>query len=290
MHRRKWMAAMAAAVGTSLPGWREAQAAVPKAYNFDLVPPMDDAQAFAEWMVKNRGEVARQLAERHQRFRALVRNKDLWEARNMRAFLMTPREAFVLPRNLHRAYEHAFLDIGYGVTISGPHLVGRMTSVIDVKMGEKVLEVGTGSGYQAAYLANLTDKVWTIEIIKPLAERTRATYDALIAQGYTEFKAIRSRNSDGYHGWAEAGPFDKIIVTCGIDHIPPPLLQQLKPDGVMVIPVGPPGAQRVLKVTKTQAAGGAITVARSDLYNGRIVPFVPFTKLDGDTIKGTHNQ
>jgi protein-L-isoaspartate(D-aspartate) O-methyltransferase len=290
MHRREWMAAMAAAVGTSLPGWREAQAAVPKAYSFDLVPPMDDGQAFVDWMVKNRGEAARLLAERHQRFRALVRNKDLWEARNMRAFLMTPREAFVLPRNLTRAYEHAFLDIGYGVTISGPHLVGRMTSVIDVKMGEKVLEVGTGSGYQAAYLANLTDKVWTIEIIKPLAERTRATYDALIGQGYTEFKAIRSRNSDGYHGWAEAGPFDKIIVTCGIDHIPPPLLQQLKPDGVMVIPVGPPGAQRVLKVTKTQAAGGAITVARSDLYNGKIVPFVPFTKLDGDTIKGTHNQ
>jgi protein-L-isoaspartate(D-aspartate) O-methyltransferase len=251
---------------------------------------MATAEAFVAWMVKNRNEKPRQLLERFQRFSALVRNKDLWEARNKRAFLMTPREEFVLPRNLARAYEHAFLDIGWGVTISGPHLVGRMTSVIDVKMGEKVLEVGTGSGYQSAYLANLTDKVWTIEIIKPLAERTRSVYDALIKNGYTEYKVIQSKNADGYHGWAEAGPFDKIIVTCGIDHIPPPLLQQLKVGGVMVIPVGPPGAQRVLKVSKTQGPNGTVVVSRSDLYNGRIVPFVPFTKLDGDNIKGTHNR
>ena len=269
------------------PGFAAAPARVP---GTDVMPPVDDAKAFVDWMRKQRGEAPGSLGERFQRYQALVRNKDLWDARNKRAFLMTPREAFVLPRNLHRAYEHAFLDIGYGVTISGPHLVGRMTSVIDVKMGEKVLEIGTGSGYQSAYLANLTDKVWTIEIIKPLAERTRGVYDALIKQGYTEYKAIQSRNSDGYHGWAEAGPFDKIIVTCGIDHVPPPLLQQLKVGGVMVIPVGPPGAQRVLKVSKEQASGGGITVARSDIYNGRVVPFVPFTKLDGEAIKGTHNR
>lgn len=267
-----------------------APASVPTPNTPSLIPPMDSAANFVPWMAKNRGEATGPLTERFQRYAAMVRNKDLWEARNQRAFLMTPREEFVLPRNLKRAYEHAFLDIGWGVTISGPHLVGRMTSVIDVKMGEKALEVGTGSGYQAAYLANLTDKVWTIEIIKPLAERTRSVYDALIRRGYTEFKAIQSKNADGYHGWAEAGPFDKIIVTCGIDHIPPPLLQQLKVGGVMVIPVGPPGAQRVLKVTKEQNAAGTITVSRSDIYNGRIVPFVPFTKLEGDAIKGTHNR
>jgi protein-L-isoaspartate(D-aspartate) O-methyltransferase len=84
--------------------------------------------------------------------------------------------------------------------------------------------------------------------------------------------------------------FDKIIVTCGIDHVPPPLLQQLKAGGIMVIPVGPPGAQRVLKVVKTKGDDGTITVARSDIYGGRIVPFVPFTKLEGDVIKGTHNN
>jgi hypothetical protein len=89
-------------------------------------------------------------------------------------------------------------DIGFGVTITGPRVVGRMTSSIDVKMGEKVLEIGPGWGYQSAYLSNLTDKVWSIEIIKPLAERTRGRYDALIARGYTEYKAITSRNSDGY--------------------------------------------------------------------------------------------
>ena len=165
-----------------------------------------------------------------------------------------------------------------------------MTSTIDPKKGEKVLEVGTGSGYQSAYLSHLTDQVFTIEIIKPLAERTRATYDELITNGYNEFKAITSKNADGYYGWEEHAPFDKIIVTCGIDHVPPPLLQQLKDGGTMVIPVGPPGAQRVLKVVKSKDADGQITVTRSDIYHGRIVPFVPFTKLEGDAIKGTHNN
>ena len=166
---------------------------------------------------------------------------------------MTPREEFCLKHNQARAYDRAFLDIGFGVTISGPHLVGRMTSSIDVKRGEKVLEVGTGSGYQSAYLSNLTDKVWTIEIIKPLAERTRRVYDALIARGYTEYKAITTKNADGYYGWEEAAPFDKIIVTCGIDHVPPPLLQQLKPGGIMVIPGRP--ARRAARPEGREAAG-----------------------------------
>jgi len=258
--------------------------------SFDDFPPSDKREDFVKWMQANRGEDPKFLDERFERFRVLVANKDLWDKRNMRAFLMVPREEFVLKQNLSRAYDHAFLDIGFGVTISGPHVVGRMTSTIDVKMGEKVLEIGTGSGYQSAYLANLTDKVWTIEIIKPLAERTRGIYDALINNGYTEYKAITSKSADGYYGWEEAGPFDKIIVTCGIDHVPPPLLQQLKPQGIMVIPVGPPGAQRLLKIVKEQAPEGSINVARSDIYNGRIVPFVPFTKLEGDVIAGTHNK
>ena len=263
---------------------------LPTPFTFDLAPPMDSREKFVAWGEAQRNEDPKYLGERFDRFGALVRNEDLWEDRNKHAFLLTPREKFVRAPNLPRAYDHAFLDIGFGVTISGPHIVGRMTNTIDPKKGEKVLEIGTGSGYQSAYLAHLTDKVFTIEIIKPLAERTRATYDELIAAGYSEFKAISSKNADGYYGWEEAGPFDKIIVTCGIDHIPQPLLQQLKPNGVMVIPVGPPGAQRVLKVVKTQADDGSITVARSDIYGGKIVPFVPFTKLEGDSIKGTHNN
>src|SRR6185503_13057097 len=165
-------------------------------------------------------------------------------------FLMVPREEFCLPHDKGVIYDVNYHSIGYGVTITGPRVVGRMTSTIDVKRRENVLEIGTGSGYQSAYLSNLTDKVWTVEIIKPLAERTRGLYDALIKRGYTEYQSINTKQADGYYGWEENAPFDKIIVTCGIDHIPPPLLQQLTPNGIMVIPVGPLGAQHVLKAVK----------------------------------------
>jgi protein-L-isoaspartate(D-aspartate) O-methyltransferase len=289
LERRRFVIGSLAALSfASLP--RRAFANVPKPYDWESLPPFESRDKFVEWGQTERGEDPRYLGERFDRFRVLVVNKDLWDNRNKRAFLMVPREVFVLKQNLGRAYDHAFLDIGFGVTISGPHVVGRMTSTIEVKMGEKVLEIGTGSGYQSAYLANLTDKVWTIEIIKPLAERTRGIYETMISEGYSEYKAITLKASDGYYGWEEVAPFDKIIVTCGIDHIPPPLLQQLKPGGIMVIPIGPPGAQRLLKVVKEQAADGTINVARSDIYNGRTVPFVPFTKLEGDVIAGTHNK
>jgi protein-L-isoaspartate(D-aspartate) O-methyltransferase len=289
VQRRNFLAGTAGLLGAALaPRW--AMANMPTPFTYDLTPPMDSREKFIAWGVEQRGEDPKYLGERFDRFGALVRNEDIWDDANKRAFLLTPREKFVRPQNLSRAYEHAFLDIGFGVTISGPHIVGRMTNTIDPKKGEKVLEIGTGSGYQSAYLSHLTYNVYTIEIIKPLADRTRATYDELIDAGYNEFKTISTKNADGYYGWEEVAPFDKIIVTCGIDHIPPPLLQQLKPNGVMVIPVGPPGAQRVLKVVKTQADDGSITVARSDIYGGKIVPFVPFTKLEGDSIKGTHNN
>src|SRR5258707_1783876 len=196
----------------------------------------------------------------------------------MRAFLMTPREEFVTKHNLDRAYEWHYLDIGFGVTITGPHTVARMTNAMAVRFGDSVLEIGTGSGYQSAYLANLTDKVWSIEIIKPLALRTRRLYDSLIGRGYDEYRAITTRNADGYYGWPEAGPFDKIIATCAIDHIPPPLLRQLKPEGTMVIPVGPPGAQHVLKVVRSVAANGLANISLSDIYNGRTLSFVPLTR------------
>ena len=290
MNRRSFVAALSAtAAASSFP--LAAFADVPVPYSFDEMPPMDSEKAFVAWGEKTRGEDPKYLAERFERFRGLVGNRDLTDLKDKRAFLMTPREKFVLKQNLGRAYEHAFLDIGFGVTISGPYIVGRMTQQIDVKRGDKVLEIGTGSGYQSAYLANLTDKVWTIEIIKPLEERTTGIRDDLIKAGYSEYKAIQAKTADGYYGWADAAPFDKIIVTCGIDHVPPPLLQQLKVGGIMVIPVGPPGAQRVLKIVKSQDKDGQVSVARSDIYNGRIVPFVPFTKLaDDGKIEGTHNK
>ena len=253
-----------------------ALANVPSAYDWSASPPRQSRDAFVEWMVKNRGEDPRFLGERFDRFRELVARHDVWDEADMRAYLLTPREEFVTAENLDRAYEWHHLNIGFGVTITGPHTVARMTNTLEIKRSDKVLEIGTGSGYQSAYLSNLTPNVWSIEIIPALAKRTRALYDSLIARGYTEYRAIHTRNADGYNGWEENAPFDKIIVTCGIDHIPPPLLQQLRPNGIMVIPVGPPGAQHVLKAVKRMSPDGQMSVARSDIYGGAIIPFVPF--------------
>ena len=287
MDRRHFLGLGAAATVMAASG--VATANVPVPYSWSASPPIGDRAAYIDWMVKNRGEDPQFLGQRYDRFLQLISHHDVWDDRNKRAYLMTPREAFVTKANLDRAYEWHYLDIGFGVSITGPHTVARMTNVIDVKQGEKVLEIGTGSGYQSAYLSNLTDQVFSIEIIKALFDRTGGVYASLIGEGYSEYKAINRKNADGYYGWAEAGPFDKIIVTCGIDHVPPPLLQQLKVGGLMVIPIGPPGAQHVLKVTKTQGSDGAMTIARSDIYGGAIVNFVPFTKLQGDKIVGTHS-
>ncbi len=288
MNRRQLLIGTAATLAAATPAARAA-AAVPTPYSFDASPPMGKKADYVAWMQKNRGEDPAFLAQHFDRYLTLLDNKDLWEDRNKRAFLMTPREEFVTKPNLGQAYAPHYLSIGYGVSITGPLTVARMTSSLDVKYGEKVLEIGTGSGYQSAYLANLTDRIWSVEIIKPLFDRTGGVYADLISRGYDEYRAINRGFGDGYYGWAENGPFDKMIVTCGIDHIPPPLLQQLNPNGIIVIPVGPPGAQHVLKVTKKVAADGAITVTRSDIYNGGIESFVPFTKLEGDKIVGNHN-
>ena len=270
--RRRLLAGLAA---SAIAG--RALARVPIPSDPGASPPRESREAFIDWMVKNRGEDPTFLGARWDRLQALIAHRDVWDESDIRAFLMTPREEFVTAENRDRAYEWHHLNIGFGVTITGPHTVARMTNVLMVKRADRVLEIGTGSGYQSAYLSNLTPNVFSIEIIPPLAKRTRALYDRLIAEGYGEYAAIRTRNADGYYGWEEFAPFDKIIVTCGIDHIPPPLLQQLKPDGIMVIPVGPPGAQHVIKAVKSQGADGRISVARSDIYGGAIIPFVPFT-------------
>lgn len=229
-------------------------------------------------------EEQKYLQERYDRAVVLMQNKDLFRDKEVRAFLLTPREKFCRSWNLSRAYDHAYLDIRHGVTISGPHLVGRMTSALEVNPGDKVLEIGTGSGYQSAMLSYLTDKVYTVEIIDPLEKETDSIYEQLATSGYPEYANIKRKADDGYYGWEEFAPFDKIIVTCGIDHIPPPLLKQLKVGGAMVIPVGPPGAQVILKVTKNQDEQGNFVIAREDIYHGRKKEsFVPFTNKDGGT-------
>ena len=290
MQRRQFIAGAAGLIAGSLAP-RLAMADVPTAFTFDMAPPMDNREKFIAWGVAQRGEDPKYLGERFDRFGAMVRNEDLVNDRNKHAFLLTPREKFVLQQNLSRAYDHAFLDIGYGVTISGPHIVGRMTSNIDPKAGRE----GAGDRH----------RLW-LPVSLPLApdrpgphrSRSSSRWPSAPARSTTSSSRTATRSSrpsrarppTATYGWEEAAPFDKIIVTCGIDHVPPPLLQQLKPGGIMVIPVGPPGAQRVLKVVKNQASDGQMTVARSDIYGGRIVPFVPFTKLEGEQIVGTHNN
>jgi protein-L-isoaspartate(D-aspartate) O-methyltransferase len=176
-----------------------------------------------------------------------------------------PRHEFV-PEDLREVgYEDRPLPIGYGQTISQPFIVALMTDILNLGRTSVVLEVGTGSGYQAAVAAALVRQVYTIEIIPGLARRAA---DRLRQLGYTN---IAARVGDGYFGWPEVAPFDGIIVTAAAAHIPPPLLQQLRPGGRMVIPVGPPLGQQHLTVVERGADG---RVKTRQLFP---VKFVPLT-------------
>lgn len=248
--------------------------------------PTSSKAAFLKWRLAASKEDKAMLDWRWETARIGIKWRSIMESRVLDAFLQTPREHFCRERNLARAYEHNWLSIGHGVTISGPHIVMKMTSVINPHHDHKVLEIGTGSGYQSAMLAQLSNWVYTIEIIEPLARETDLIYKKL-QPGYPEYNNIRRKIGDGYYGWEEEAPFDRIIVTCGIDHIPPPLLKQLKTGGIMVIPVGAPGSQTLLKVVKKQDAEGNISFERSDVYEGRLkVSFVAFTADKGT---GRHN-
>lgn len=150
----------------------------------------------------------------------------------MIAMSSVPRHSFVPKTYMNLAYENRPLPIGQGQTISQPYIVAIMTDLLDVKPSDIVLEVGTGSGYQAAVLAKLAKQVYTIEIIKPLQ---RSAAERLTRLGYTN---VETKLGDGYYGWHEHAPFDAIMVTAAAGQIPPPLIKQLKPGGKMIIPVG----------------------------------------------------
>ncbi len=186
-------------------------------------------------------------------------------APTLAAMRKVPRHRFVPDAVARSAYADSPLPIGHGQTISQPLIVAFMTETAQIERDSRVLEIGTGSGYQAAVAAELSDHVYSIEIVPPLADRAAA---ALKSAGY---ERVHVRAGDGYHGWPEHAPFDVIIVTAAADTIPPPLVAQLKEGGRMVIPVGPQfGAQNLVLVTK---------------YNGKLrtrtlmpVRFVPFTR------------
>jgi protein-L-isoaspartate(D-aspartate) O-methyltransferase len=210
------------------------------------------------------------------RAQAILDKQDATDPRILQAFLRTPRESFFNASDPNQAYASAVFPIGYGQTISGPHLVCHMTQAIDPQPNQKVLEIGTGSGYQSAILSELSNYVYTIEIVPQLAQKADARYTDL-SKAYPEYANIKRKSADGYYGWPEYAPFDRIIVTAGIDHVPPDLLAQLAPGGIMVIPVGPPSGQTVLKISKVVQPDGSITFTREDIYHGRKIIFVPFT-------------
>ena len=175
-----------------------------------------------------------------------------------------PRHEFVPSEQKTSAYRNRPLAIGHGQTISQPFVVALMTELLAVQEGHRVLEIGTGSGYQAAVLAGLARDVYTIEIVRPLAETAAAAFERL---GYAN---IHTRIGDGYRGWPEHGPYDGIMVTAAPDHVPPALIEQLKPGGRLVIPVGEIW-QDLMVLTKN--ADGTTTTTT-------VVPvrFVPLTR------------
>jgi protein-L-isoaspartate(D-aspartate) O-methyltransferase len=198
--------------------------------------------------------------ERESMVRDQIERRGVKDPRVLEAMRRVPREAFVPEAVRAEAYRDGPLPIGGGQTISQPYIVAFMSEAARIAPDDRVLEIGTGSGYQAAILAALGARVFSIEIRPELAERARRT---LQETGYGE---VRVKVGDGYRGWPEEAPFDAILVTAAPDAIPDPLLAQLKPGGRLVVPVGT-GAQELLRVTKT-AAG----LERERLMAVRFVP------------------
>jgi len=192
------------------------------------------------------------------------------EARIIEAMRRIPRDRFVPASQRVRAHEDVPLPIGFGQTISQPYVVALMSQLAGVRAGSRVLEVGTGSGYQAAVLAELGAEVWTVEIVPPLGARAAETLASL---GYT---SIHTRIGDGYDGWPEAAPFDCVLVTAAPESVPPRLLEQLVPGGRLIIPVGPPDAIQDLQVLTREDSGG---------FSVRSVIPVRFVPLTGAAVR-----
>lgn len=194
-------------------------------------------------------------------YRTPVRDKKV-----LAAMRTTPRHLFVRPQDVSKAYNDYPLPIGYGQTVSQPYIVAFMTELLEVEPQHRVLEIGTGSGYQAAILSYLVQEVYTVEIIRALGKKAADRLQRL------EYKNVQVRVADGYYGWKEHAPFDRIIVTAAATLVPPPLLQQLRPGGKICIPVG--GQYTVQYLTLVEkSVEGTITMRK-------VLPvrFVPLTR------------
>ena len=206
-----------------------------------------------------------EVIEQDVRDTSLYLDREALDPRVMTAMGKVPRHEFVPDIQRHSAYKNRPLPIGYGQTISQPYIVALMSDLIKPQAGDRVLELGTGSGYQAAILAELTGHVYSIEIIEALGKQADERLSRL---GYDN---VTLRIGDGYYGWEEQGPFDAIVLTAAASHVPPPLVAQLKPGGRMVIPVGSRFLTQQLVLIEKEPGGQLIT--------RQILPvkFVPLT-------------
>lgn len=204
---------------------------------------------------------------RENMVRRQIQNRGIDHQPTLNAMRNVERHLFVPRGQQGRAYSDGPMPIGYGQTISQPYIVAYMTSLIEPKPDDKVLEIGTGSGYQAAVLAEIVDMVYTIEIIPELANQARELLDEL---NYNNVEVI---TGDGYFGHEDRAPYDAIVVTAAAEYIPPPLISQLKDGGKMIIPVGSPFMVQTLMLVEKE--GNKITTS-----NLMPVRFVPFTRKD----------
>jgi protein-L-isoaspartate(D-aspartate) O-methyltransferase len=205
--------------------------------------------------------------KRHEMVARQITARGVSDPATLDAMRAVPRHLFVPDSQKPYAYDDRPLPIGYGQTISQPYIVGYMTQIIGPEKDHRVLEIGTGSGYQAAVLAQIVAQVYSVEIIAPLADQAEKRLADL------SYDNVRIRHGDGYYGWEEFAPFDAIVVTAAAEFVPPPLMAQLKPGGRMVIPVGSPFMTQQLMLV-TRKGEDVITQA---LFPVR---FVPFTRSD----------
>lgn len=209
------------------------------------------------------GEVDPQTQARLRMVEEQLKGRDITDAKVLRVMAKIPRHLFVPLELISKAYKDHPLPIGEGQTISQPYIVALMTQVLAIKSDEKVLEIGTGSGYQAAVLSELTGQVYSIEIRPHLAQEAQRRLTRL---GHSN---IELKQGDGYFGWPEAAPFDAIMITAATNHIPPPLLKQLKPGGRLVLPLGSTTFFQTLTLITKQADG------TFDVQHLSTVSFVP---------------